>query len=286
MAAAAAAALVAVVAVRTCRPEPPRAAAVPRRPDPPPPPVPDVEPIVPKPPVPAPMVPAAADPPKGIKVSDTFIPLTAGGVWGTVTLQGPRPPRKRVRMDVDPGCAALHPEPQLSDELVVGPEGQVRWALVHVTRGLGTRRFEPPASRVQLEQVGCRYVPHVLTARVDQPVEIVNRDRLLHNVHLLAFENPGRNFGQLQGGEAVLAFGRPEIIPVKCDVHPWMKAWIAVFEHPYVAVTDEEGRYRIPGLPAGRYELTVWHESLTREAAEVDVGPDGECRRDFLLQRR
>jgi plastocyanin len=285
----AAAALAAVAAARACRPTPLVKESVSFiRPAPPPSPPMVEEPVVePLPPPPPPVVP----PPQRRNVSGTILrpapaAEAAGTVWGTVTLQGPRPSRKRVRREADPACAARHAEPQLSDELVVGHEGQLRWAVVHVTRGLGDRRFEPPTSPVDLEQIGCRFVPHVVTARAGQPVQFLNRDPFLHCVHGLPFENRGFSFGQHPDTVVERTFGRPEIFAVKSDIRPWMKAWIAVFDHPFSATTDEEGRYRIVGLPPGRYELSVWHESATFEKAEVDVAPDRETSRDFLLQRR
>ncbi|HEX7898934.1 MAG TPA: carboxypeptidase regulatory-like domain-containing protein [Planctomycetota bacterium] len=213
-------------------------------------------------------------------------PSATGAIWGVVTLMGERPPRKRVKaIEADPACAALHGEALLSDEFVVDAEKRVRWAVVHVVKGLGERRFEPPTVPVQLEQVGCRYVPHVLGVRVDQPVAIVNRDPLLHNVHGLPFVNREFNFGQLWRSENVRAFARPEIFQVKCDVHPWMSAWLAVFDHPFFAISGEDGVFRIPGLPPGRYEIAAWHEELKTETREVDVGVI-DARLDFLLQRR
>lgn len=289
----AAAALGAVAAARACRPAPTKESGSFVRPPAPPA-------VEPPPPPPVPAEPRKL-PETILREEPRHLPATilrpppppppppeepAGGVWGTVTLQGPRPAPKRVRMDADPQCAALHADLPRSDDLVVGPAGQVRWAVVHVTRGLGGQRFESPTTPVLLEQIGCRFAPHVLAARVGQPVEIVNRDAFLHCVHGLPFANKEFVFGQPPGARDVRTFPQPEIFAVKSDIRPWMKAWIAVFDHPFFAVSDEEGRWRIVGLPPGRYELTVWHEALTLEKAELDVGPGLEGRRDFLLQRR
>jgi hypothetical protein len=226
--------------------------------------------------------------PPGVVPSPHPVPIPAASpsLWGAVTLMGPRPSRQKIRMTVDPKCEAMHAEPILSDELVVGPVGQVRWAVAYVTKGLGERRFEPPTTPVQLDQIGCRYVPHVLGVQVEQPVSITNRDPLLHNVHALPFANREFGLGQLQGVEMTRTFARTEFVKVRCDVHPWMLAWIGVFDHPYFSVTDEEGVYRIAGLTPGRYQIAVWHEGLKTEAMEVDVPGDVDVRRDFLLQRR
>lgn len=207
-------------------------------------------------------------------------------LWGVVTLMGERPPRKRVKtLEGDPACSALHAEPMLSDDLVVGHEGQVRWAMVYVKKGLRDLSFDPPKVPARMDQIGCRYVPHVLAVMTGQTIEFVNSDPVLHNVHALPFANKEFNACLKRGQPAEQAFDTPEFIRVKCDIHPWMSAWIGVFGHPFAAVTDEEGVYRLPGLPPGRYEIEAWHEGMKSEAREVDVA-EPETRLDFLLQRR
>lgn len=173
-----------------------------------------------------------------------------------------------MKMDADPGCALLHAEPPLSEEIRVGPDLGLRWAFVYVKEG--ARPSPPPRAPAFLAQAGCLYRPHVLGVQVGQPLAIVNEDPLLHNVHVLPFANREFNFvPPTQGLEARRIFRSPEVmIRVVCDVHPWMRAWIGVLDHPYFAVTDAEGAYALPELAAGLYTVEAWHEAY-RSVAEI-----------------
>ncbi len=173
-----------------------------------------------------------------------------------------------MKMDADPGCALLHAEPPLSEEIRVGPDLGLRWAFVYVKEG--ARPSPPPRAPAFLAQAGCLYRPHVLGVQVGQPLAIVNEDPLLHNVHVLPFANREFNFvPPTQGLEARRIFRSPEVmIRVVCDVHPWMRAWIGVLDHPYFAVTDAEGAYALPELPAWLYTVEAWHEAY-RSVAEI-----------------
>jgi hypothetical protein len=239
------------------------------------------------PPAPAPKV---VDVPLVTKRPGSFVtpppPVEAAtsSVWGVVTLMGERPKRRRIRLD-DPRCAERQPEGLLSDDLVAGPNQELRWTMVYVTKGLGERAFDPPAVAARLEAVGCRFEPHVLVAGVEQPVEFVNLDAFDHNVHGLPFVN--REFNVILPPRETIErrFPKPEMIKVRSGIHPWMSAWIGVFGHPFVAVTGEDGVFRIPGLPPGRYEITTWHEGLKSETRDVAV-EEAPVRLDFLLRRR
>jgi hypothetical protein len=197
-------------------------------------------------------------------------------------------PPKKINMGADPKCAALHPEPPTSEELVVNASGQVRWAFVYVKAGLEERTFKVPEQAAVIDQVGCLYVPHVLGLQPGQKLRIVNQDELLHNIHALPFLNPGFNVGQPQKGMASeQEFRDPEImIRVKCDVHPWMGAWVGVLNHPFFAVTDSEGAYQIEGVPPGRYTIAVWHERLALVDRPCEIKAGEELKLDFTLDAR
>jgi hypothetical protein len=139
---------------------------------------------------------------------------------------------------------------------------------------------------VLLEQAGCMYRPHVFGIQVGQPLVVRNGDDLLHNVHLLPVSNPERNFGQPSFGlEETLRFAAAEVmVPIRCDVHPWMSAWAGVLDHPFFAVTDELGGCATTGLPAGRYVVEVRHERAAPERREIDVPEAGQAEADFLLR--
>jgi hypothetical protein len=189
-------------------------------------------------------------------------------------------------MESDPHCATLHPEGVPSEDLVVDRERRVRWAFVYLRRApLVTAWDDPPAP--EIVQKDCRFDPRVLGMVAGSRLLVRNGDPFLHNVHFLPFVNPERNCAQARkDDEHAFVFHAPELmIPLKCDVHPWMKAWIGVLDHPYFAVTGETGGYTIGGIPDGLHEVVVWHEELAGEVREVLV-VGGEARADFVLSLR
>lgn len=200
-------------------------------------------------------------------------PQEGFALTGNVKIKGQVPRRKKIRMDADPKCAALHAEPPLSEEVVADAEGNVQWAFVYVKKGLEGKKFEAPKTPAVLDQKGCQYHPHVLGVMVGQDIVIRNSDDLLHNIHALPFNNREFNFGQPQKGmEEKKQFTTPEImVKVKCDIHPWMSAWVGVLEHPFHAVTGPDGNFKIEGLPAGKYTIEVWHEKYKSVSQEVEV---------------
>lgn len=177
-------------------------------------------------------------------------------------------------MGLDPICLEVSGANPLNDTVVVSRDGFVANAFVYIEDGLDrTRSFPEATEPVQLVQRGCRFVPHVLGVRVGQPVEIVNDDPTEHNVHSL----PGLNdeLSRLQPVQGMLetrTFASPEImVRIKCDLHPWMTAFVGVVDHPYFAVTDEDGRFALTGVPDGTYTLAVWHERFGTQTTRVTV---------------
>ena len=196
-------------------------------------------------------------------------------VKGTVALKGKAPARKRIRLDAVPKCAALHPEPMLSEDVLVDAENRLQWAFVHVKSGLaaGVARPAAPKAPVVLDQRGCRYEPRVMGVRVGQDFLIRCSEDLLHIVHALPRANQEWGFSQQEKGkERTKVFTAPEImVPLKCDVHLWMKAWVGVLDHPWFAVTDASGQWEIKDLPSGKYTLEVWHEAYKPVTHEIEV---------------
>ncbi|MRR13617.1 TonB-dependent receptor, partial [bacterium] len=120
--------------------------------------------------------------------------------------------------------------------------------------------------------------PRVLALMAGQPLDIVSSDATLHNVHAAAKENAAFNLGMpAPGTRYTRTFEKPEIVPFKCDVHPWMRAWVAVVPHPFFAVSGSDGVYEIKGLPAGTYTVEAWHEKLPAQTFTVTVA-DGETK--------
>jgi plastocyanin len=209
----------------------------------------------------------------------------AAGVSGTIAYKGPVPELKPIKMDADPGCAKKHTTPQASDLLVLGPGQTLGNVLVRVTKGLPAQKHPAPTQAKVLDQKGCRYDPHVMGIMVGQPLKILNSDGLLHNVHALPEVNG--SFNQAMPPtvtEAVKTFDKPEPpFKIKCDVHPWMGAYVAVLDHPFYDVTEKDGKFAITGLAAGSYTIEAWHEKLGTQTAAVTVAGDATATSDFTF---
>jgi hypothetical protein len=210
--------------------------------------------------------------------------FAAGTITGTVTFDGKPPVMKPLAMDADPACAKKHSKPVLAEALVLGSGQTMANILVYVSKGLPAGKTYPaPKTPVTLDQVGCQYKPHVMGIMVGQPYRILNSDGILHNVHTLPKVNPQFNRAMTPGmKEASTNFGKPEdIFQIKCDVHPWMSAYIGVFTHPFFSTTATDGKFTISGLDAGTYEITAWHERLGPQTASVTVGANETKTQNF-----
>jgi len=206
-------------------------------------------------------------------VENPVDPATAGGVTGQVTFEGTPPTLAALRLDSDPNCArqgATTP----NESVVVGATGALQNVFVYVKDGLGTLRFPVPAAAVVLDQKGCRYVPHVLGVQVGQRMEILNSDPTLHNIHAVPMTNREFNTGQpIPGMKHTHQFTAREVmVPFKCDVHPWMNAYVGVLDHPFFAVTGADGSFSLEGLPPGTYTIEAWHERLGTQTQMVTIG--------------
>ncbi len=204
-------------------------------------------------------------------------PAKAGGgsatIKGTVRFSGAAPEREKVKMDADPACQQQHQEPVLTEEVAVNDNNTLRHVFVYVKEGL-PGPVPAPTEPVTLDQAGCWYQPHVFGIQVNQPLEIVNSDPTLHNVNAKPAKNPPFNIAQpVKGMKSAKKFAKPEIgVKFKCNVHPWMSAYAGVVEHPYFAVSGEDGSFAIPNLPAGTYVLEAWHERYGTQTQSVTVG--------------
>ena len=209
----------------------------------------------------------------------------ASTINGTITFAGTAPAMKPLAMDADPACAKKHTgKPPLSEMLVLGPANAMGNILVFVSKGVPAGKTYPaPQTPVTLDQHGCMYVPHVQGIMVGQPYKILNSDGVLHNVHSLPKVNPQFNKPMPPTmKETTTTFAKPEsVFNIKCDVHPWMQAWIGVFTHPFYAVTKTDGKFTISGLEAGTYEITAWHERLGVQTATVTVTGSDTKTQDF-----
>jgi Carboxypeptidase regulatory-like domain len=203
-----------------------------------------------------------------------------GSIAGTINFTGAAPAPKEISMGADPVCASTNPDPHAEDLVVNGDK--LANVLVYIKDGkagdknITGYKFDPPAEAATLDQHGCHYVPHVMAVQVNQNFNVVNSDQTPHNINFDAKLND--KFNQSQGpgaGAIVKQFKRSEtVIPVKCNQHPWMRAYVGVLSHPFYAVTDKDGHFEIKGVPAGTYTIVAWHEKYPQgQTQSVTVGP-------------
>lgn len=203
-------------------------------------------------------------------------PATVGTINGRVRLDGTAPSAEIIRLDGDPKCASLaQGEERRTEYVVVGTDNALQHVFVYVKDGLPPRLYPVPSKPVVLDQQKCRYVPRVVGLQVGQPLTIRNSDPLLHNVRADAQINQPFDLGTpIQGMEVTRTFSTREVmVPFNCNVHAWMNAYVGVLEHPYFAVTDANGRFSIPQLPAGTFTLEIWHERLGTQTQQITIAP-------------
>ena len=201
-------------------------------------------------------------------------PATAASVSGTVTFEGTAPTNQPIKMNADPVCMKANATPQAQETFMV-KDGKLGNVFVFVQDGLGSRTFTAPTTPVVLNQENCRYHPHVFGLMVGQPMEIVNSDSTLHNIHAIPGTNQEFNTAQpIKGMKTEHVFTAKEekvVVPFKCDVHGWMNAYAGVLDHPYFAVTGEDGTFSIKDLPPGTYTLAAWHEKAGTKTMSITV---------------
>ena len=195
-----------------------------------------------------------------------------GSISGSIKYDGKAPEAKKLMVSKDVNVCAVHEK--FSEDLVVSAAGGIQNVFVQVLGAKG--EFSIPKERPSVVQKGCQFIPHIQVIPAGSRMNIMNEDGIAHNLHTLSVENPA--FNRLQPGVKKRMITRkndlliPEIIPLKCDLHGWMKAWIVVSDHPYHAISDQEGSFQISGVPPGTYTVQFWHETLGLQSQEVTVG--------------
>jgi plastocyanin len=191
-------------------------------------------------------------------------------------------------MNADAACASKNPNAVAED--VVVKDGKIEYVFVYIKDGqltdgkkIGSLSFQPSSTPVVLDQDGCHYKPHVLGIQTNQKFQVKNSDPTAHNVNVQPKGNPAWNQSQPPNAPVIeKTFTRAEtLIPVKCNQHPWMKAWIGVLKHPFYAVSKEDGSFEIAGVPPGKYTVTAWHEKYGEKTMDVTVGDKGSATADF-----
>jgi hypothetical protein len=224
-----------------------------------------------------------ATPPEYFRVD----PSTAGKVRGRITYAGPKPERLAVKMESDAACGESHAGKPVYDEPVsVGTEGGLANAFVYIQAGLEEKKFEPAPGPVLLDQRGCMFVPRAVGVRTGQILKLRNSDKVSHNIHPMPKDNREWNESQAPGTpDAERKFARSEVmIPVKCNIHKWMRAYIGVVDHPYFAVTGLDGSFELANIPPGEYTIAVWHEKLGDQTRQVRLTASGIEAVDFLYK--
>lgn len=201
-------------------------------------------------------------------------PSTAGSLTGTVTLEGAPPVSKPIDMGASLACVQANPSPVVPPTVVTGKNGALANVVVYVKDGLGHYRFDTPTETAVLRQKNCMYEPHVVGLMTGQPFEIQNNDLTMHNVHPMPKHNRQWSTSQPVGSAALKSsFARPEFaMAVLCNVHPWMRAVVFVFDHPYFAVTSTTGKFELKNLPPGTYTIEAWQEAYHAQDQTVTIG--------------
>ena len=205
---------------------------------------------------------------------------------GVVKFNGTAPKPARIDMSADPNCAKAHPTPATTEDVVVGDDGGLANVVIYVSDGLTSHTFQPPQQPAVFEQKGCQYKPHVLAMQANQKLDVVNSDETTHNIHPNPNNNREWNMTQPHGMPLEQTFTREEIaIPVKCNIHPWMRGYIAVFKHPYFVVSDKNGSFSLKDLPPGTYTITAWQEKLGTLNQKITVGAGESKTLDFAFKQ-
>jgi plastocyanin len=200
----------------------------------------------------------------------TYAAPGGGTISGKVTYEGTPAKPKPIDMSKEPSCAKQHATPVMTETVVTGPNNSLENVVVYVSAGAPDENA--PSQPVRFDQKGCQYIPHVLAFQVNQTLEIANDDQTSHNIHPLPKINREWNKSQPPGTPPMTdKYDKPEFIPVKCNIHPWMHGNFAVLKNSHYAVTQGEGSFTLANLPPGKYTITAWHESYGDQTQDVTI---------------
>ncbi|MBI4168672.1 MAG: TonB-dependent receptor [Acidobacteria bacterium] len=210
----------------------------------------------------------------------TLAPALAGEIVGKVKYAGNPPAPAKISITKDQAvCAKV---PHLEESLLVAPDKGVKNVVVNVADPKDGKKMAAPAKNPTIDQNGCKFTPRVQVVPAGQPVDILNNDGILHNIHTLPKNNTPFNKAQPKFKKKMTEkFDKPDLVQIKCDVHTWMSGWVVVAGHPYYAVSDEKGAFRIADVPAGTYALEYWHEKLGKQTKPVTVPASGSVTADL-----
>jgi len=204
-------------------------------------------------------------------------PEASGEIKGKITYEGTLPKSKPLNMVNEPTCAKHYTTPVFPENVVAGPNNSLSNVVVYIVSA-GGEEGPAPAQPAMLKQRGCRYIPHVLAMETNQEIWVQNDDSVAHTVHPMARINSELNRSQPPGTPPlVIKYDKPEIIRVKCELHPWMRGVFVVLKSSHYSVSDEGGGFSLPDLPPGKYTVKAWHEQFGEQSQVVTVG-DGETK--------
>lgn len=207
----------------------------------------------------------------------------AGAVSGTVTFTGTPPKMKPIDMSKEPSCAKQHATPVMTENAVTGAGNTLANVVIYVSAG--ETGGAAATETVRYDQKGCQYVPHVAVLEANQPLEIYNDDQTSHNIHPLATTNAEWNKSQPPGAPPIkTSYAKPEFVPVKCNVHPWMHGYFAVLATAHHVVSGADGKFTLTGLPPGKYTLTAWHEKFGTQTQEVTISGTETAPANFVFK--
>jgi hypothetical protein len=213
-----------------------------------------------------------------------------GKITGTVKLDGTAPHMKGIDMSKDPYCVkANSAAPAHMQNVEVGSGGGLENVVLYISEGLpAAAQSEVPSAEPTFDQKNCMYSPHVLPLDTNQKFKVVTSDQTAHNIHPLPnpMTNVGWNQSQPPGAPAVeKSWKNPEVIPVQCNIHPWMHGWFVVVKGPY-ATTDSNGSYTIDDVPPGSYTVTAWQETYNTMTQKVTVAAGASATADFTFKAK
>ncbi len=211
---------------------------------------------------------------------------TVAAITGKVVFQGGKPKLARIMMDQDPVCVQKHSGAVYPEDGEMNSNGTLPNVFVYVKEGAEKYTFSAPTDPVVLDQNGCVYKPHVLGIQVGQDLHIISSDPTTHNIHPMPKNNREWNESQAPGAAPLeKKFARSEImIPVKCNQHPWMRAYVGVTKNPFFSVTGSDGTFTIKGLPPGDYTVEAWTATYGTQEQKVTVGSKETKTLDFAFK--
>lgn len=209
-----------------------------------------------------------------------------GEITGEVTFTGTPAKPQVLNMSKFPDCVKLNPKPRMTEDVVTGTGNALQNVVVYISGGAAAN-YSPSRVPAIFDQRDCHFSTHVLAFQAGQELQMSNHDPLAHNIHPMPHINREWNKILLPGTPpSSYSLDSPEFIPVKCNIHPWMRAYFVVLQTNYFAVTGEDGRFRLPEFPSGKYTVTAWHEVFGTQSKEITVGEGQQISVDFVFHAK